>query len=197
MTERSTILPVTFAGLAALVAGCGDKEAEYPEASASAPVVVSAPPIASSPPPPTTAPCDGVQAAAFTTILLERSKLEAPKMDVEGGTICGVVNDPSGTVNGPTFVLQPGHCYTVLANALPNVTDVDISIVGDASAPGMPPALTQLLAQPLAVESQAGAAAKIECFKWAWPLPVGAKVVLKSKAGTGPMGAQVFRKKTQ
>jgi hypothetical protein len=204
MSFRSTVVSTcSVAGLlgaAVLALGCGDKEPEFPEnpqPSASAPP--TPPPSNTVATPPPVAACDPVQSVAFSSILQERAKTEAPKMELEGGVVCGTIGTEGGTVDGPTFFMQPGMCYTVLANGLPNVTEVDVQIVGDAAAAGVPPALAQLLSAPLAVDSDTGAMAAIgaknNCYKWAWPIPAAAKLVVKARTGTGPVGAQVYRKK--
>ena len=116
-------------------------------------------------------------------------------MDTEGAPVCGTVSTEGGTYDGPTFFVQPGFCYTVLANSLPNVTELDVQIVADPTAAGIPPARAALATQPIAVDSDSGTAAAIgsgaNCFKWPWPLPLGVKLGLKSRAGSGPLGAQL------
>jgi hypothetical protein len=195
---RSTV--VAALALSPLSLGCGDKEPEFPENPPPTATVVAPPPpsatVATPPPAPT---CDAVQSVAFQTMFAERAKTEAPRMEPEGGVVCGTVAAEGGTVSGPTFFLQPGMCYTVIANALPNVSEVDVQIVGDAAAAGVPPALATLLSAPLAVDSDTGAMATIgakqNCYKWAWPIPAAAKLVVKARTGTGPVGAQVYRRK--
>ena len=198
MILRSTAVGA-FA-LSALSVGCGDKEPEFPETPPpTATVVAPPPPTTTATTPPPQATCDAVQSVAFQTMFAERAKTEAPRMEPEGGVVCGTVATEGGTVSGPTFFLQPGMCYTVIANALPNVSEVDVQIVGDAAAAGVPPALATLLSAPLAVDSDTGAMATIgakqNCYKWAWPIPAAAKLVVKARTGTGPVGAQVFRRK--
>jgi hypothetical protein len=120
-------------------------------------------------------------------------------MEPEGGVVCGVVAQDGGTVTGPTFFLQPGFCYTVLGNALPNVSELDLSFMADLTAAGVPPALAALANAPIAVDSDTGAVAAIggkgSCYKWPWPVPGAVKLVLKARIGSGPVGAQVYKKK--
>ena len=33
------------------------------------------------------------------------------------------------------------------------------------------------------------------CYQWGFPMPATVKLVLKARAGSGPVAAQVFRKK--
>jgi len=190
-------------GLTALVCvttGC-PSEPEFPETPAP---TASAPPPAptvSAPPPAPTGPtpCDAVQSAAFSSIFQGRAAAEAPKMDPEGSPVCGVTNAEGQAVDGPTFFLQPGFCYTVLGNGLPNVSELDLMLVIDPTAAGVPPALAVLASAPIAVDSDAGAMAAIgaknSCYKWPWPIPGAVKLQVKSRVGSGPVGAQVYRRK--
>ncbi len=153
-------------------------------------------------PPPPAAPtgCDSVQSAAFASIFTGRVAAEAPRMEPEGGVVCGVVAQEGGTVTGPTFFLQPGYCYTVLGNALPNVSELDLAFVADLTAAGIPPAFAALANAPIAVDSDTGTTAAIgpknNCYKWPWPFPGAVKLVLKARIGAGPVGAQVYKKKS-
>lgn len=196
----------------ALVAGCGGREPEvaqtpYPDGgfvydAGAFPPPPPAGPDAGAPPPavaqPT--PCDSVQTLALTTMLNQRQKAEAPGMQPEGPPVCGIV--PEGqTVTGTTMVLQPGHCYTILAQGLPNVSVVDVQLVADPSGAGLPPALAALAGNPLlAVSTDASVqtsigAAKQGCYQWPWPLPGPVKIVLKARNGAGPIAAQAYSKK--
>ena len=129
-----------------------------------------------------------------------RQKTEAPGMQPEGAPVCGVV--PEGqTVMSTSMVLQPGHCYTILANGLPNVSVVDIQLVADPSAVGLPPALAAMAGNPLlAVSTDAGVQTSIGgskqgCYQWPWPVPGPVKIVLKARNGSGPIAAQAYSKK--
>jgi hypothetical protein len=87
----------------------------------------------------------------------------------------------------------------VLAQAMPNVTQVDVQLELDLST-GLPPAFAALAGKPLlAVGDSAGVQAtlggKNNCYAWPWPIPGAVKVTVKSKAGAGVVGAQVFSKK--
>jgi len=190
---------VVLACGALATSACGG-EPEFPEnpqpsATYTAPVPTVATTATAVPTPEPT--CDAVQSAAFSSIFQGRSTTEAARMELEGGPVCG--NAPEGgTVSGNSFFLQPGMCYVVLANGLPGVTEVDVSLVVDAAAVGVPPALAALASAPLAVDSDTGAMAGIGvkgCYKWPWPVPGAVKVVVKARIGSGPVGAQVYRKK--
>jgi hypothetical protein len=200
---------VAACAVGVLVAGCGGKEPEvaqtpYPDGGFVYDAGAFPPPPAATvdagPPAPTSSPCDSVQTLALTTMLQARQKTEAPGMQPEGAPVCGVV--PEGqTVMSTSMVLQPGHCYTILANGLPNVSVVDIQLVADPSAAGLPPALAAMAGNPLlAVSTDAGVQTSIGgskqgCYQWPWPVPGPVKIVLKARNGSGPIAAQAYSKK--
>ncbi len=189
-------------------AACGGSQQEFandPAATAS-----STPPPPPPPPPadagtdaaPAAAmtPCDAVQSLAMTTMFQGRAATEAPKMQLEGSALCGVV--PEGqTVTGQTFMVQPGYCYTVMAQALPTVTEVDVQLELDLAGGGaVPPALAALNVKPmLAVDPDTGPTAAIgakqNCYAWPFPLPAAVRVVVKARQGGGPVAAQVYSRK--
>jgi hypothetical protein len=192
---RSTVLTLACAALA--LSACGS-EPEFPEnPQPSATYTAPQPTVTATATAPVPAGCDPVQSAAFSSIFQGRATTEAKGMELEGGPVCGSATE-GGTVTGNSFFLQPGMCYVVLANGLPNVSEVDVQIVMDPTAIGIPPALAALASAPLAVDSDTGAMAGIGvkgCYKWPWPVPGAVKVVVKSRTGSGPVGAQVYRKK--
>jgi hypothetical protein len=116
-------------------------------------------------------------------------------MTTEGGVVCGNVPE-GGKVSGPSFFLAQGKCYTVVANGLPNVTEIDVALMIDGAAVGLPPAIVAMAATPLAVDSETGAMGtigpKTNCYKWALPIPAPVKVVVTARNGSGPIGAQVY-----
>lgn len=207
MTGRSLGTAWLVAAAAMATVGCGAKP-EFatnevpPDAGLPPPPpAASIPPQDTSPPPPVApTPCDGVQSLAMTTMFQGRATSEAPRMQAEGGPICSVV--PEGqTASGPTFMLQPGSCYTFLAQALPTVTEVDLQLELDLGSGGaMPPALAALNLKPvLAVDSDTGPTAAIgakqSCYQWPFPLPATVKLVVKARTGTGPVAAQAYSRK--
>ena len=197
-TRIVAIAAATGVGAAAALVAC-HSEPEFPE-TPTPDAGVQPPPVVvadAAPPPPTTTGCDGVQQAAFSSIFAGRLATEAAKMEPEGGVVCGVVPE-GGVVTGPSFFLQPGYCYTVLGNSLPNVSEVDLSLLADLTAAGVPPAFAALANAPLAVDSDTGAMAAIgakTCYKWPWPFPGAVKLAVKARVGGGAVGAQVYKKK--
>jgi hypothetical protein len=196
---------VAVAAVALCACGGGAKFAETPMPDAG--IVVLAPPPGPAPmadagappaPPPVQAgPCDSVQSLAMSTAIQARAASEAPGMKPEGGAICAIV--PEGQAyTGPTFLLQAGHCYTVVGQSLPAVSQIDMQLEIDLSAGG--PAVAALGLKPIRAVStdtgpQAAIGAKTACVDWAFPLPAAVHVVLKARTGSGPVAAQVYSKK--
>ncbi len=196
--KMGALAPV--AALSMITAGCGadPKFAPEPVASASAPP--PPPPVASAAPPAAAiGPCDPVQTLALTTTLQGRATTEAPQMKPEGAPVCGVV--PEGQpVNGPMFLLEQGYCYSFLAQSLPPVTEVDMALEIDLSGGiALAPNLAAMAQRPLLVDTETGEkgamASKGNCYVWPWPIPAQVKLIVKSKAGAGPVAAQVYKKK--
>jgi hypothetical protein len=200
------LVAALLAATAALAAGCGSGQEEVAAPDPGPPDAGPPPPpdagvvAVPEPPPPAATGCDAVQSLAMTTAFQGRATTEAPRMQPEGSAICGVV--PEGqTVSGQTFMLQPGMCYTVLAHALPTVTEVDVQLELDLAGGGaVPPALAALNLKPmLAVDPDTGPTAAIggkqNCYTWPWPVPAAVKVVVKARQGTGPVAAQVYSRK--
>jgi hypothetical protein len=119
-------------------------------------------------------------------------------MEMVGSQVCGVVGEGQ-MVSGPPFVLEQGYCYTVLGNALPNVTELDIQLAVDISGGGVPAPLAAMAAAPVAVDNTGGPSAVIgpgtSCYEWAMPIPAPVKVVVKPRTGGGPVAAQVYRRR--
>jgi hypothetical protein len=148
----------------------------------------------------TAAPCDGTMTLAVTSMFEGRRKAEAPGMEPEGTLLCGTV--PEGqTVSSQTILLQPGYCYTFLGQALPNVTEIDMQLVVDTQAGGLPPAAAALFGNPLLLQDSLSGqitsmAAKKDCYKQAlFPAAIPAKLIIKARTGAGPIAAQVYKKK--
>lgn len=189
--ETSMILTCAVVAVNLMAAGCKKEEPVYVEQPA--PTVTTPPP----PVTPTPVGCDPANLATFAGIFASRAPTEAPQMRTDGSIVCGNVAE-GGTVEGPAFFLEQGSCYTVIANSLPNVTEVDVSLIVDASAVGLPPNIVAMAATPLAVDSETGAMGtigpKANCYRWVLPIPAPVKVVVKARNGSGPIGAQVFKK---
>jgi hypothetical protein len=183
----------------AWIAGCHDQK------PADQPVVVppdagppdAAPVVTAPPPAPVAGPCDAVQLAALTTMLPARAKDEAPGMQAEGSPICKVV--PEGqSATSEIFMLQQGYCYTIIGASLPAITELDIDLDAEPAA-GIPVPSLQAVRVALMRDTTTGPNAVIgpkgDCYHYALPIPAAVRVTLKSRGGTGPAAAQVYKKK--
>lgn len=199
---KTLVLVGAVSLVAGVLNGCGGgaKFAETPAPDGGVALMPPPPMMTDAGPPPAPAamaPCDAVQTLAMTATIQARASAEAPGMKAGGGAICAVA--PEGqTYTGPTFLLEAGHCYTVVGQSLPGVTQLDMQLEIDMSAAG--PAVMAFGIKPvLAVSTDAGPQAAIgaknACVQWAFPLPVPVRVLLKSRTGSGPVAAQVFAKK--
>lgn len=191
---------------AVAVAGCGSKDPQFaqnPMPSASVAPPPPPTPSATVAPPAAAAPCDAIQTQALTSMFTTRGPSEAPGAKADGTTVCGVV--PEGqTYAGQSFMLEPGYCYTFLGQALPGVTDMDMEL--DIDPATIPPIAAPLFqGQNIRVAIDGGdvsptssIGAKGSCFTSptaALGVPIMVKLVVKAHTGSGPVAAQVFRKK--
>jgi hypothetical protein len=101
-----------------------------------------------------------------------------------------VASFQQGQVLEGQIQLQPQKCYTVVATAMPPITDIDVQIVLATPLPNLSPVL--------AVDSESGTTSvvgkKPNCYKWAFAMSTPAKVVLRVNAGSGLAAAQVYEK---
>lgn len=208
---RSIFIVAVSAALLSVGLGCGGSEPEPEVAPQPTSSVGQIPPPATAPtaetPPPAPAPvvaepaaCDAVQTLAMTTMFQGRQKTELAGLQAEGTPMCSTVSEGQ-TATSTTFMLQPGRCYGVLGQALPNVTAIEMRLEADVANSGLPPALAALAGNPLlatgqnsGVQSTIGAKPS-GCYTWPWPVAAAAKIVIKSTAGSGVVAAQLYSKK--
>jgi hypothetical protein len=131
--------------------------------------------------------------AATATVLQPVLNQLAKSHTVAGAKPLGapmVASFQTGQVLEGQIQLQPQKCYTVVATALPPITDIDAQIVLATPLPNLAPVL--------AIDSETGTTAvvgkKPNCYKWALPMSTPAKVVLKVNGGAGLAAAQVYEK---
>jgi len=196
ITLRRTIpfAMLTTALGVAWVAGCNDQKPAEPPPQPSASATVTAPPPPPPPPPQVTA-CDAVQTPALTSMIQARAATEAPGMQPEGAAICNVV--PEGqSASSQVIMLQQGYCYTVLGSSLPGVTELDMQMDLDlAAGAALPVAIKPLLMTDTEAGPNGSMGAKQSCYQWPLPIPAAARVTLKARTGSGPVAAQVYKKK--
>jgi hypothetical protein len=203
--RRNTVMGLAVVATAlgaAWAVGCGDqKQVEQPPQPVVDAGADAAPLPTVTTPAPVVGPCDDVQLKALTTMFPGRVATEAPGMQPEGAPTCMFV--PEGqTASSQVFMLQQGYCYTVLGSSLPPVSDIEMVLEVDlAGGATLPPALAALnINQKLLTDTDAGPTgsmgAKQSCYKWPWPIPAAVRVTLTSRGGSGPIAAQVYKKKS-
>lgn len=128
--------------------------------------------------------------AAIRPLLDQAAKDQTqPGAKPVGETLVG--NFGTGQTLDTQILLQPNKCYTVVATALPPVTEVNVQLVLQTPMPGMTPVL--------AVDQDSGPTAvlgkKATCYKWMFgTIPASAKVVVQVTGGSGLVAAQTYEK---
>jgi hypothetical protein len=133
---------------------------------------------------------DASAAVAIRPFLDQAAKDQAPSgAKPIGETLVG--NFGTGQTLDTQILLQPNKCYTVIATALPPVTEVNVQLLLQTPLPGMTPVL--------AVDQESGPTAvvgkKATCYKWMFgTTPASAKFVVQVTGGTGLVAAQAYEK---
>lgn len=146
-------------------------------------------PAVTTPSSPMATPIDAAAASIVQPVLTQLARTHT----VAGAKPLGsplVGNFQAGQkLEGP-IQLQPNKCYTVVATALPPVTELNVQLVATTVLPALSPVL--------AVDNDTGTTAVIgkkpNCYKWALPLPAPAKLVVEVAQGTGLAAAQIYEK---
>jgi len=86
--------------------------------------------------------------------------------------------------------LQPQKCYTIVATGIGPITELSLQLLATTPLPNLSPVL--------ATDNDTGANAVIgkkpNCYRWPFPLPAPAKVVLQVTGGSGLAAVQVYEK---
>ena len=196
-TSVKLLVGASWSLATAACGGCGSHPAPRP----SPPMTyIPLPPPPTPMAPPQARPCDQAQLLATTTALQARAAIEAPGMKADGIPICGVAAEGQSVVS-PVFAIEQGYCYTFLGQSLPPVVQMDLQL--DSAVPegmALPPGLGGMLERPLLVSVTPGERVtmgeKRQCFTWPFfPLPGTAKLLVRARLGSGPVAAQIFKKK--
>lgn len=132
-------------------------------------------------------------------MLKGRAGADAPGMKPEGPEVCMNVPEGQAVSTQVGLMLEPGYCYTVLAQGGPGVTEVELKLALDITG-ALPPALAAFAANPtLGVDSETGSSASVggkqSCIPWSGLIAGLAKATATAKSGTGPISLQVYKKK--
>ncbi len=202
MSSENPIVQRSLSALTVLlmvsgVTACGDdKPAQDP--SMVQPTATVAPP-----PPPVPAPapttqvgqCDATMQVALQTAIEARKSELGFGMKPEGAFGCETVAE-GGTMT-VAVSLQPGRCYTVLANSFPNVSEVDLFLKPNLG-PNPPPLLASFSGMVMAQDSETGPIASIgggkSCYKNPLPVAGAAVIEVTARTGGGPVAVQVYSK---
>lgn len=139
---------------------------------------------------PTAQRLDATAGAAVRPLLDQLAKQETqPGSKAIGETLIG--NFAQGQSLDVPIQLQPNKCYTVVATALPPVTEVNVQLQLQTVLPGMAPVL--------AIDQDTGPTAvlgkKTTCYRWMFGvIPAPAKVVVQVVGGSGLVAAQAYEK---
>jgi hypothetical protein len=166
--------------------------ATVPAATTPAPagtVPTTIPGVATTASGPTAQALDPTAAQAATQLITPLGSQHAPGAKAVGSAIAG--NFQQGQTLEAQVQMNPGKCYTVIGVGLPQVTNLDISLVPSLPIPGLPAAT---MASDNTVGSTAIVGDKPNCFKWAFPMSGMMKVVMTVSQGSGVAAAQVFEK---
>ena len=193
---KSRVVLGALLGLSLSVTACGEEKppavpvTPVPTTTATATVAPPPPP----PPQPQSGACDSVMTAALQTAIQARSKQELSwGMKAEGAFACETV--AQGGSAKVAANLQPGRCYTFVAESYPNVTELDIFLKPNLG-PTPPPLLAAIAGTVLAQDSDNGPRATVgrgkNCYKWPFPLPAAVVVEATARTGAGPVAVQVY-----
>ncbi|MEM9691251.1 MAG: hypothetical protein AAGA56_01780, partial [Myxococcota bacterium] len=127
------------------------------------------------------------------TALEARSRTELKKAkNPVGAAQCETVGE--GGIVRVQVMLQPQKCYSALAQSLPNITAVELTMKPNLGNPPNPAlaSLAPMLAQAQGNGPQATMGPGTNCWTSLVPLPIPAVVEAKAVGGTGPLAVQVY-----
>lgn len=147
-------------------------------------------PIPSSGERPTAKPADPALSAAAQAVLDARASQVAPGAAPVGDPMVGQFQP--GEAIQTTVEMQPGRCYTVVAESLPGgISELNIEMLPQVIIPNLP---SPILAQDQSTGSSAVLGAQPNCQKWPLPFSGSMRVVVWAAAGQGVAAARVYAK---
>lgn len=91
-----------------------------------------------------------------------------------------------------TIEMQPGKCYSVVAEAVPGgISELNIELLAQVQLPGVS---SPILAEDKTTGPSAVLGAHPNCYRWAFPFAAPMKLVVWAAAGGGLAAAQVYEK---
>ena len=129
-------------------------------------------------------PVDVSMAAAIQPVLVQLGKTQAPAGAKPFGNMI-VANFAQGQTFEQSIQLQANKCYTVVAEGLAGVSEVNIKM--------MTSVIPTTLAQDNSTGPQATLGGNPSCWKNG-PLPAPMRIVLEVPAGQGIVAAQIYEK---
>jgi hypothetical protein len=126
-------------------------------------------------------------ASAATIPLQALRNSDAPGMNPDSPVVAAQFSEGQ-TLEQPVQLL-PGKCYTVLAVGA-GIQEMDIALIALTPVPGLNPDL----ARDTGGGNSASLGGKGNCYKWAWPVGVNAKFVLRATKGSGIAAGQMYSK---
>ena len=124
---------------------------------------------------------------AMAIALMPRANTDAKGMRKEGDVMAA--NLQEGQSLETPVMLQAGKCYTVVGLGLPGIQDMSIILAPNIPFAGAP---TVPISQSVVGGTQVSMAPMPNCYTTF--LPLSAKIVITAKAGSGPVGAQLYVK---
>jgi hypothetical protein len=113
---------------------------------------------------------------------------QAPGMKEEGQVLAGMLQE--GQTIEQQATLFPGRCYTLVAQGMPGIVELDSQIALMTPLPNLSPVI--------AVDNMTGAeatvAGKPNCYKPLMPIATVVKISIKATRGSGIAGAQLYAK---
>lgn len=195
MKQHTALVIVSLCTIAMSATGCKKKDADPPPSFApavpttTATTQPTAQPTTTATGPVAPTPVDPALAHIISAQLVPIVSRDAKGMQPSGEMLAG--NLQQGQYLEQTVSFQPGKCYTVVGMGMPGIQELDITMSPSIPLPNAP---TIPFAQDNMTGAQATVAPQPNCHKYIGILPLQVKITVTAKAGSGPVGAQLYVK---